>query len=208
MWARSGLGSENRAPLVPFAVVSATGPEDNVVDLHAGGAEHRLSAHVWGSWAEAASVCFARFHPIPPPPTTFQIHRGEDASRVISIAWRPPDQTVRASHANDLDATRDGAYAVAAVSMHAIGGWRVGARAQAASGADLLAFRDGDDPDDFVKVEVSGMSSGTEQRGHRALSRRLREKVEQVGGGDLDLPGIAVVVGFELAHVLVSEVQR
>jgi hypothetical protein len=167
-----------------------------------------LSAHVWGSWAEAASVCFARFHPTPPPPTTCHIRRGEEATGPISIAWRSPDATVRASHDNDLDATRDGAYAVAAVALHALDGWRVRARAQAASGADLLALRDDDDPDDFVKVEVSGVSSGSEDRGHRELRRRLVQKIEQVGRGDLDAPGIAVVVGFELAHVLVSEVQR
>jgi hypothetical protein len=126
----------------------------------------------------------------------------------VSITWRPPDQTVRGSHDNDLDATRDGAYAVAALSMHSIDRWRIRARAQAASGADLLAFRDDDDPNNFVKVEVSGVSAGSEERGLSELRKRLRAKVAQVRGGDLDLPGIAVVVGFELAHVLVSEVQR
>jgi hypothetical protein len=179
-----------------------------VVDLHASGAEHRLSEHVWGCWAEAACVCFARFHPKPPPPTTCHVKRGGEQDRPLAISWRPPDETVGASHANDLDATRDGAYAVAAVAIHTIDGWRVRARAQSATGADLLALRDGDDPDDFVKVEVSGISSGSEERGPREMRRRLEKKIEQVREGDLDCPGIAVVVGFELGHVLVSDMQR
>jgi len=188
--------------------VAALEPKHPALELHAAGAEHRLSAHVWGCWAEAACVCLARFHTKPPPPTALQISREEEEPCQIAISWRAPDQTVQRSHDNDLDATRDGAYAVAAVSLQAIDGWRIRARAPTASGADLLALRDDDAPDDFVKIEVSGVSAGTDQRGHRELHKRLRQKIEQVRRGDLDRPGLAVVVGFELAHVLVSEVLR
>jgi hypothetical protein len=188
-------------------VVSSEAEGTIDVDLHATGAHHKLSAHVWGGWAEAASVCCKRFHPVPPPATPFAIERG-DHQWQIGVTWRAPREIVARSHDNDLDATRDGAYAVAVASLHVIEGWRALGRAQSASGADLLARRDGDADDDFVKVEVSGMSAGTEPRGLRQLRRRLQEKIVQVQNGDLERPGIAVVVGFELARVLVSELLR
>lgn len=177
------------------------------VDLHAAGGHHQLSTHVWGGWAEAASVCCRRFHPMPPPATSFAIQRGDHEWR-IGITWRAPGEVVAGSHNNDLDATRDGAYAVAVASLHVVEGWRVLGRAQSASGADLLALREGDAADDFIKVEVSGISAGTDLRGLGELRRRLREKIVQVQKGNLELPGIAVVVGFELARVLVSELLK
>lgn len=58
--------------------------------------------------------------------------------------------------------------------------------------------RHGEPPNDFFKLEVSGVARG------EALAARLAEKVEQVQGGDLNRPGVAVVVGFEAATVLME----
>jgi hypothetical protein len=65
-----------------------------------------------------------------------------------------------------------------------------------------------DDPESLVKLEVSGVSACAGPQGTAILRARLKQKVDQVRGGDLPLPGVAVVVGFEAPRVLISAVQR
>jgi hypothetical protein len=69
-------------------------------------------------------------------------------------------------------------------------------------------LHDGDDPDNFVRLEVSGMAAGAGDEAKTALARRLDIKIAQLGRGDLDRPGVAAVFGFELARVMFSKVQR
>jgi hypothetical protein len=42
----------------------------------------------------------------------------------------------------------------------------------------------------------------------KALTKRLDDKIAQLGRGDLDRPGVAAVFGFELARMMISKVQR
>jgi hypothetical protein len=65
--------------------------------------------------------------------------------------------------------------------------------------------RTNDDPDAQVRLEVSGIASGTDTTGMSALRTRFNEKIAQVHRGKASEPGMAAVVGFELVRVLVSE---
>ncbi len=80
-------------------------------------------------------------------------HAGTERGALLT--WVPADETMRRSHGNELDATETGAYAVAVAALHAVDGWRNVRRAAHATGADLLMVRT-DDPEAFVKLEVSG----------------------------------------------------
>ena len=178
------------------------------VDVCEAKADHMLSEKVWDCWAEAAAVTLSRFHKAPPPPTPLEVApTGVDPVRV-HLKWPAPDKRALASHANEQNATEWGAYVLAAIAVRSAGAWRVRGRANHASGADLVMLRDDDDPENFVKLEVSGVAKGSGNAGAKKLRDRLREKIDQAGRGDLDRPGVAVVVGFEAARALVSEVQR
>ena len=74
---------------------------------------------------------------------------------------------------------------------------------------DVLAMRDAfGAAAQELRLEVSGMAAGAGEEGSSALRQRLQQKVAQLGRGDLDRPGVAAVVGFELACVLVSGVEE
>lgn len=180
-----------------------------VIDLHEAGAPHRVTAHRWGSWVEAASVCFARFHDAPPPPTSCTVRRPHHDPFYLGVTWRAPDTVAQDSYKNEPDATCEGAYCIAVVTLHEAEGWRYQGRTSHATGADLLFARDGDGVDDFVKCEVSGVSASGTPVGEKSMRARIVDKTHQVRTGKrkLDRPGIAVVVGFQTGHVLVSEVQ-
>lgn len=179
-----------------------------VIDLLEAGASHRITPFVWGGWMEAAAVTFERFHPAPPPPRACSLTVTNRDEVPAAFVWPATNEDTRGSHANPLNATEHGAYAVATATVAALDGWRVTGRAHHGSGADLLMLREGANPNDFVRLEVSGMAEGSGAPGLTALRRRLVEKIDQLGKGDLDRPGVAAVVGFELASVLVSEVQE
>lgn len=176
-----------------------------VLDLRECGVGHEITPAFWTSCAEAAAVTFERFHSPPPPPHKCTVfNAGTEAP--VELVWAAADSKTRSTHANELDATEAGAYAVAVATVHALDGWCVAGRAHHASGADWLMMKN-ENAEAFVKLEVSGIAAGVGSAGHARLRSRLTEKIAQVRKGDLERPGIAVVVGFELSRVLISEVQ-
>lgn len=155
----------------------------------------RLTPAVLEALAEAASVMLDRYHPAPPPPTPFGLHlRGEELP--ADVAWQGPTNDQRDTHANEKDAAEDGACAVA-IATAAATGYVVVRRTRQGSGCDYLMIRKGEPENDFHKLEVSGTGEGN-------LRSRLTQKVAQGKGGDLDRPGLAVVVGFKEAKILVD----
>ena len=70
-------------------------------------------------------------------------------------------------------------------------------RTRQGSGCDYLMVPHGEPENDFFKLKVSGTGEGN-------LISRLKEKVEQGKGGDLQRPGMAVVVGFKATRILVE----
>lgn len=158
-------------------------------DACRGLARNHVANHV-----DAASVMLDKFHD-PPASGAVELGREEQA---LEIDWKPPPTVLRASHANELRATEDGAYAVAfAVATGC--GYVVRRRAHHGSGSDYLLTRAGEPDNDFVKLEVSGVARA---RDARRLRARLKQKLVQLERGDLVRPGLAIVVGFESARVL------
>ncbi len=146
-----------------------------------------LSPALVGALVEAASVVMAAHHAAPPTPMRWV---EDEIDRPARIIWTAPDERAIASHSNNKDATEDAACAVAIAAMHELG-FRVVKRAFHGSGADYLMVRNGEPENDFLKLEVSGIFQGG------GLLKRLRVKIDQVGGGQLNRPGRAVVVQFE-----------
>lgn len=171
------------------------------LDLREPGRAHNVTQALWGSWAEAAAVTLERFHASTPQACRIT-NEGEEVRALVH--WQPADDRTRRSHANTTDATEAGAYAVATLAVHAVGGWRVIGRTTTASGADVWMQRDGDHPEAMVRLEVSGIAKGEGSEGLSALRTRLAQKVRQLAAGESDAPGIAVVVGFELLRVCMS----
>src|SRR5262245_50364941 len=128
-------------------------PGDNVYSLRDLTAFCDLTSALVGAFAEAAAVMLHRFHAVPPPPTTMRMMSGADP--VIAIDWAAPDSKAHEAHANEKDATEDGAYGVSVVATHHRG-FRIRKRAYNRSGADFLMVRHGEPDNDFVKLEVSG----------------------------------------------------
>ncbi len=149
-------------------------------------------SHV-GNLVDAASVMLDRFHR-PPARGVIELGREPEA---LTVSWAPPDRVLLATHANERDATEDGAYAVA-LSAAIRCGYVVRRRLHHGSGADYLLTRVGEPATDFVKLEVSGVA-----RGASRLRARQRQKLAQLERGDLRRPGLAIVVGFEAMQVLV-----
>jgi hypothetical protein len=181
---------------VPHGAPASTSLKIQVEDL--GSACSSVSAGILQCYGEAASVMFDRFHNQTPAKGSVRLN-GEE--RPAEFSWRPPTADVKASHANELDATEDGAYAVSFLAAHRAAGYIVRKRAHHGSGSDWLMTREGEPPNDFVRLEVSGIAK------NKPLGGRLNTKVTQLGNGDLDRPGLAVIVGFEAAEVVMQEVK-
>jgi hypothetical protein len=152
------------------------------------------------SYAEVASVMLDRFHRAPPPPTPAEVaHDGH--AYAAEVGWHEPDDRQRRSHANSLDATAEGAYALAFAAVTALG-YVVRYRAQHGSGSDYVVSRVGEPDNDYWKLEVSGTAEGDDGD----VRARLEQKVDQVAGGDLRRPGLAAVVRFSKVIVVLRKV--
>jgi hypothetical protein len=120
----------------------------------------------------------------------------------VELVWDGPGQEILESYGNEIDATEDAAYAVAiALADHL--GFKVVKRAHQGSGTDWLMIRKGEPANDWYKLEVSGMARMNKER----PESRLEGKVVQGSGGDLQRPGVAVVVRFQDAKIF-SEAWR
>ncbi len=152
-----------------------------------------LTANTTNFWSDAAAVMLHKFHSVPPPPTALAVVHDDERS-TMQLTWTPPMPQTQGDHANEKDATEHGAYAVAIAAAHHRG-YRVRRRTHQGSGADLLMVRHGEPQNDFVKLEVSGIARDG------SVATRLKEKIDEVRGGDLRRPGVAVVVRFKAATV-------
>lgn len=147
---------------------------------------------------EALCVCLDRHHT---PPTDFAILANGDTSSV-TVAWESTDETMRASHGNELDATRDGAYACALAAVELSQRLVAVARAEHRSGADFYVApaTSTDDLQTWIRLEVSGTDRGN----LTTVRNRLTEKLEQLRTGNVDTPGIACVVSFRARLIQIA----
>jgi len=120
------------------------------------------------------------------------------------LPWENPSTAVLRAHANDIDATEQGAYAVSFAAIEALAGLVAVRRAETLTGADYYAAPLGVDADDLeacVRLEVSGVDAGDES----AVRRRLRQKLRQTEKGRSNLPALAAVVGFRERLIAIAQ---
>jgi hypothetical protein len=152
----------------------------------------------------SARVCLHRHHH---PPTLLSVSRDDAPATQHPLAWSEPTQPERNANANRRDATCDGAYAVALVCLERQMNLVAVARAEDLTGADWYVAPAGkgttetgspnlDDPD-VMRLEVGGHDD------RPSLSHALKLKVRQLEAGESSMPGIAVVVGFKKAHLVI-----
>lgn len=153
---------------------------------------------------EAAGVCLARFHELPPSLLHLQAPAYD---RKYELIWRFPTPVELAANANEDDATEAGAYAVALASVDAHLGLVTIGRTYRRSGADwhLRPYPVVEQPfdidrDDVVRLEVSGVSDDNETK----MRERVRVKRAQAAAR----PGAALVavVGFRSSRVVIRRV--
>lgn len=140
----------------------------SLFDLRASAAS-RLSPAVWTYWCEAAAVVLDRFHTSP----TYLTASHPDREYIGVLTWLPTDEVMRASHGNEPDATRDGAYAIAGVVLNGVDGWTLIGRTAHASGADIFIEHR---QHGIFKLEVSGMAEGIDPAALSELRSRLSRK--------------------------------
>lgn len=160
-----------------------------------------ITGAVAGVYAECAAICLSRHHE---PPTDLVLDA--DDRRVVECTWASPTDGMRRAHANADDATRDAAYGVAIAAIEVSLGLHAIARAETRTGADYYvgaSTKTGLDLEDAMRLEVSGVDAG----GLDELRRRLGEKLGQLARAGSDLPGVAAVVGFQVAHVMIRPLE-
>jgi hypothetical protein len=126
------------------------------------------------------------------------------------LEWDTADQATRNAHAEELDAVRDGAYAMAFVVLDARLDRVIVSRAEHGTGCDWYVAKrgagfDADGRPDLEhpsirRLEVSGTMQGD-------VSRRVQDKLRQLQKGDSSLPGYAGVVGFDVPIVVIREAE-
>ncbi|MGE0543301.1 MAG: hypothetical protein AB7R89_24335 [Dehalococcoidia bacterium] len=158
------------------------------------------------NYAEAAAICFNRYHS---SPSNVTVTADATHDKVYFATWTKPSARQEAAWANRDDATRDGAYCIvlAAADQHL--NLVAVARAATKSGADYLVGPPGgginpldgelDFESEILRLEISGIDRCENASRLRA---RVAGKVEQARSGRSDLPALAGVVAFDLARVL------
>jgi hypothetical protein len=159
-----------------------------------------LTPSLAGSYFEAARICLDRHHTSP------QEFDAEDNGQQSSVwvEWIGTDARTQAAWANQDDATRDGAYALAIAATELLRGLVAVRRAETRTGADYYIALPGQNVEDLencFRLEVSGTNSDTAE-----VSRRLRLKLEQARRGDSNLPAIAAIIGFRVKLIVLQTV--
>lgn len=171
-------------------------PLNDMANRHVG-----LTQALADSYLEAARVSLDRHHA---SPQRFLLKDDSSQSAAL-VKWEPPDERCRGAWANEVDATRDGAYACAIAASELSCGLYAVRRAETQTGADyyLASFRQiPEDLENCIRLEVSGTNLDDYE-----VRRRLNIKVQQVLNGKGNLPALAVVVGFKVKIIAMKVVE-
>lgn len=150
-----------------------------------------LSSEVGSSLAQAGAVCMeSQQH----DPGVELLVVGGRATGRHPLHWEPPDEQARRTWHNEIDATENGAAGVALLLARRLLGYVTTSRSRHGTGFDYWLGRDADgDPiQDEVRLEVSGIRQGSSAD----IKRRVRQKLDQMQGGDPSATGCAIVVEF------------
>jgi hypothetical protein len=122
------------------------------------------------------------------------------------VNWQKADERTIGAWANESDATRDGAYAIALAAVEISANMVAIRRAQTLSGADYYIgdpHRATDDLEDCLRLEVSGVDKG----GDAVIKYRLTSKIKQAAAGRSNVPAMACVVGFRERKIVMQLVE-
>jgi hypothetical protein len=163
---------------------------------------HRaLTPPIAGAFCEAAAVCLSRHHASPA-----EIRLSDNGVESLGeLVWSEPDSRVLDAWANKTDATEAGACCCVIAGVELLRGLFAVRRAETGTGADYyIGAKDSgrEDLEDCLRLEVSGVSDGSE----KDVSRRLLEKSQQARQGSSNLPALAGVVGFSAKLLMVEDV--
>lgn len=150
---------------------------------------------------EAACVCLDRHHTSPQEIAIVD----NDNTDVAAIDWEARDQRARDAWANRDDTTEAGAYCLALANAEMTRGLVAVSRAQGRTGVDYYlgpANSTLEDLERSVRLEVSGTDEGSLSM----IKSRLRQKLEQAGRVDSNLPALATVVGFAMLRIESADV--
>jgi len=160
-----------------------------------------LTPAIAEAYREAAAVCLSRHHSSP-----VEITLSDNGSESLGeLAWAAPDSRVLGAWANEIDATEAGAYCCVIAGVESLRGLFAVSRAETGTGADYYIGPENsgrDDLENCLRLEVSGLSDGTD----RDVDRRLLEKTQQLRRGNGNLPALAGVVGFSAKRLMVEDV--
>lgn len=156
------------------------------------------------SLCASARVCMSRHHR---SPHALEVHIDEAVS-THATSWAAPTAREMRANGNALDATCDGAYAVTLMCLERKLDLVAVGRAEHGSGADWYVAPPGrgldetgaPNPDDpaILRLEVGGHDD------RPSLPHELSRKLVQLRRGSSGVPGIAAVVGFKRARVLIG----
>jgi len=180
------MASDDELPYLPI---------QNLAERHPA-----LTPFLAGSFLEAASVCLDQHYQ---PPTVFVLE-DDNVEVIANTLWDIPDERTKAAWANQDDATRDGAYALAIATVELTRNLYAVRRAETRTGADYYiapADQPLDDLENFFRLEVSGTHLDKSE-----VKRRLRIKARQAQQGNSNLPALAAVVGFGVKLVVIQTV--
>lgn len=158
----------------------------------------RLEPAILATFCSAAAVVLQRFHT---SPHAVAVVDG-DALHTTTLLWSRPDTRALATHANLLDATEHGAYALAIASLCRLGPYTVVARAQHGTGAYFVLAHAGREEEPWAMLEVSRIARGDGP----AVAARLRRKLAQVSARAHDGPRPAAVVRLQRPLITIAEV--
>ena len=129
----------------------------------------------------------------------------DDAESSADFEWVTPDARMLGAWANAIDTTEAGAYGCVIACVEEYRGLFAVRRAETGSGADYYvgpAGAGGEDLEDCLRLEVSGVDRGD----RREVERRLLQKTQQLRDGQGSLPALAGVMGFSAKVLMVRSV--
>lgn len=179
-------------------MTTRTLPFQRLSDRHQG-----VSPGLSSSYEEAACVCLDRHHASPAEILIVD----QDTSESAALSWTASDARAQNAWANKDDTTEVGAYCLALANAELTRGLVAVSRAQGRTGVDYYLGPAGSTPEDLeatTRLEVSGTDEGNVA----VIRARLRQKVEQAGRVDSNLPALATVVGFAALRIESTDVKK
>lgn len=173
-------------------------PELDLLDLHYG--YPGLTPVCGGALAEAASVCLeGEGHA---NPVSMRVRDNNEFA--VLVRWQQPGDQERKCWNDDQEATELGACGIAAVALPSFRGLQIVQRSKKGTGFDYWLGSTSDHDLLFqnkARLEVSGIRHGS----GRAVSQRIRQKLEQTTKSDGRLPAVVVVVEFSTPQTYIVD---